>query len=219
MPALLPGRHSLRVIMARPRRLAVATRPPVPTIRAALAVLVVLVAPVITRAVRAAPVVRVAPVITPVVLAAPVTTPAALAAPVVLAAPVITPVVLAAPVIIPTTPVARVAPATTPAGLAAPAITPVLRADSVDPILTPVARGMATLSAATSMAPRGATDPDPGARASRRGRHGIDRFPRPVGAGTTARSTTGATRKPQCGIPVSTSGDSGSSECGSRCDR
>ncbi|GAB1813755.1 hypothetical protein MUNTM_27940 [Mycobacterium sp. MUNTM1] len=215
MPTLLPERHSLRVIMAGRRRLAVATHPPVPTIRAVLVGPAVRVDPAITPADPAARAALAALAITPAALAVradPAITPAD---PAVRADPAITPAD-------PADPAVRADPAITPAALAVradPAITPVLPADSADRILTPVAPGTGTPSAATSMAHRGATDPDRGARARRRGRHGIDRFPRPVGVGTTARSTTGATRKPRSGIPVSTSGASGSSECGSRCDR
>jgi hypothetical protein len=115
--------------------------------------------------------------------------------------------------------VARVARVIIPADPADPAITPVPPTDSVDRILTLVARGTATPSAVTSAGHRGAMGLAPGGRVPRRGRHGIDRSLRPVGAGTTARSITGATRKRPSGIPVSTSGVSGSSECGSRCDR
>jgi hypothetical protein len=86
--------------------------------------------------------------------------------------------------------------------------------DRVDPAVL----GMATTSAATSTAPPGETDPDPGVQASHRGRHGTGHFPRPVDGGMTARSTTGATRKLQTGIRSSTSGASTSSESGSRCN-
>ena len=81
----------------------------------------------------------------------------------------------------------------------------------------PAAHGMAMTSAATSTGPRGETDPHPGVPASHRGRHGTGRFRRPVDRGTTARSTTGATRKTRSGTRSSTSGASTSSESGSRC--
>jgi hypothetical protein len=93
---------------------------------------------------------------------------------------------------------------------------PVVRvalADRVDPVVL----GTAIRIAAISTTRRGATDPDLGDRASRLDRRGIDRFRRPEARGTTARSTTGATRRPPCGIPVSTPGASGSSESGFRC--
>jgi hypothetical protein len=89
--------------------------------------------------------------------------------------------------------------------------------DRVDPA-APAVHGTATTTAATSTAPPGETDPHPGVQASHRGRHGTGHFPRPVDGGMTARSTTGATRKPQTGIPSSTSGASTSSESGSRCN-
>ena len=85
-------------------------------------------------------------------------------------------------------------------------------------LAVPAARGMATTSAATSTAHRGATDPDPGALVNHRGRTGTDRSHRPGGSGGMAPSTTGATRKTRCGIPSSTSGASTSSESGSRCN-
>jgi hypothetical protein len=116
-------------------------------------------------------------------------------------------------------PVDRVVPATTPGGRVDQVITPVGPTDSADQILTLAGRGTGTPSVVTSAGRRGATGLDRGGRVRRRGRHGIDRSPRPVGTGITARSITGATRKHPSGIPVSTSGVSGSSECGSRCDR
>ena len=85
-------------------------------------------------------------------------------------------------------------------------------------LAVPAARGMATTSAATSTAHRGATDPHPGALVNHRGRTGTDRSHRPGGSGGMAPSTTGATRKTRCGIPSSTSGASTSSESGSRCN-
>jgi hypothetical protein len=90
--------------------------------------------------------------------------------------------------------------------------------DRADPAVLAdrAAHGTATPSAATSTERRGETDPHPGDRVSRRRRHGTGRFHRPVERGTTARSTTGATRKLRCGIPSSTSGASISSESGFR---
>ena len=81
----------------------------------------------------------------------------------------------------------------------------------------PADHGTGMRSVATSTGPRGATDPHLGDPAHRRGPTGAGRFLRPVGDGSMARSTTGATRKRPCGIPGSTSGDSGSSGFGSRC--
>ncbi|OBJ39024.1 hypothetical protein A5620_16805 [Mycobacterium colombiense] len=158
--------------------------------------------------------------VVPVARVAPVITRAVLVAPVVLVDPV-TRAVLVAPAapITPAALVARVDPAITPAGPADPGALAITPTDSVDRILTLAARGTEMTTAATSTGHRGARARHPGVRASRRGRHGIDRFPRPVGAGTTARSTTGATTKPRTGTPVSISGDLTSSECGSRCDR
>jgi hypothetical protein len=78
-------------------------------------------------------------------------------------------------------------------------------------------RGTAMTTAATSTALRGETDPHPGVLASRRDRHGIGHFRRPVDRGTTVRSTTGATTKTRSGTKGSTSGASTSSEFGSRC--
>jgi hypothetical protein len=100
------------------------------------------------------------------------------------------------------------------AGLVAPAPGCTAPAD----LAGPAAHGMATTSAATSTAPRGATDPHPGALVHHRGRTGTDRSHRPGGSGGMAPSTTGATRKTRCGIPSSTSGASTSSESGSRCN-
>jgi hypothetical protein len=100
------------------------------------------------------------------------------------------------------------------AGLVAPAPGCTALAD----LAVPAAHGMATTSAATSTAHRGATDPHPGALVNHRGRTGTDRSHRPGGSGGMAPSTTGATRKTRCGIPSSTSGASTSSESGSRCN-
>ena len=100
------------------------------------------------------------------------------------------------------------------AGLVAPAPGCTAPAGQADP----AAHGMATTSAATSTAPRGATDPHPGALVHHRGRTGTDRSHRPGGSGGMVPSTTGATRKTRCGIPSSTSGASTSSESGSRCN-
>ncbi|OBA59905.1 hypothetical protein A5647_15600 [Mycobacterium sp. 1100029.7] len=80
-----------------------------------------------------------------------------------------------------------------------------------------VVPGTGTITADTSTTRPGATDPLRGDRANRLGPRGIDRSRRLGLAGITARSTTGATRKPPCGIPASTSGASGSSESGFRC--
>lgn len=179
------------------RRPVAGTRPPVPTIRAVPAVLVV---PVV-RVVRVDPEALAA---TPVVLA-----DRRLA---ITRADPVDPVVRVAPAVLVTTRAAL-------AGLVAPVTIPVLPAVSVDRIRTRAARGTEMTTAATSTGHRGAMGRHPGVRASRRGRHGIDRFPRPVGAGTTARSTTGDTTKRRTGTPVSISGDLTSSECGSRCDR
>jgi hypothetical protein len=116
------------------------------------------------------------------------------------------------------------------AGLVAPApgcTAPAGQADLAGPVAPApgctaladlAARGMATTSAATSTAHRGATDPHPGALVHHRGRTGTDRSHRPGGSGGMAPSTTGATRKTRCGIPSSTSGASTSSESGSRCN-
>jgi hypothetical protein len=110
----------------------------------------------------------------------------------------------------------RVVPASTvlvaPADLVVPAAR-VDRADRADPVVL----GTGTIIGATSTTHRGATDPALGATASRPGRRGIDRSRRPADGGTVARSTIGATRKPRCGIPVSTSGALTSSESGFRC--
>ena len=137
------------------------------------------------------------------------------------------------PVDLATTLADLVAPAgrvSTQAALAAPAdrvttqAAPVARADPVGPanavvpIPTRADPGMATRSVATSAGLRGATVRDRGALALRRDPTGAaGRFLRPVGNGVMARSTTGATRKPPFGTPVSTHGASGSSESGSRC--
>jgi hypothetical protein len=179
------------------RRPVAGTRPPVPTIRADPADPVVRVDPVVLAA-------------TPVVLAdrrLAITR----AVPVARADPV-DPAVRVDPAALVTTRAAL-------AGLVAPVTIPVLPAVSVDRIRTLAARGMATPSAATSAVHRGAMGLAPGEPARRRDPHGTDRSLRPVGAGTTARSITGATRRRPSGIPVSTSGVSGSSECGSRYDR
>ncbi|MCV7245480.1 hypothetical protein H7J83_22610 [Mycobacterium mantenii] len=187
------------------RRPVAATLPLAPTILvvpAARVARVDLAIPVITPAVQADPVVRVGPAITPAVQADPV----------VRVGPAITPAVQADRAV-------PVDPAPiTPAVQAGPAITPVPPADSVDRILTLAAHGTGMPSVVTSTGRRGAMGLARGARACRRGRRGIDRSLRRAGTGTTAQSTTGATRKHLSGIPVSTSGASGSSGCGSRCD-
>jgi hypothetical protein len=79
--------------------------------------------------------------------------------------------------------------------------------------------GTATTNAATSMAPRGATGLAPGGMARLLVRPGIDRCRRQEARGTTARSTTTATRRRPSGIPALTSLASTSSECGSRCNK
>ena len=101
-----------------------------------------------------------------------------------------------------------------------------LRADPVDLVdlvtqMDPVApaHGMGIPSVATSTGPRGETDPPLGDRVRRRGRSGADRSRRPGDNGWMAQSTTGATRKRPCGIAGSTSGASGSSGFGSRCNK
>jgi hypothetical protein len=78
------------------------------------------------------------------------------------------------------------------------------------------ARG-ATIFAAASGVPRGATDPHPGVRARRRHRTGTNHFPRLVDSGPTAQSTIGDSTKRPRGTHSSTSGASTSSESGSRC--
>jgi hypothetical protein len=195
LPALLPERHSLRAITAG--RLPVAATLPL--------VLTILVVPA-ARVVPADPAII---LVARVGQADPAITPVAQAAPLVRVDPPITQV----------DPVVRLDPPITPAARADPVIIQVRPTHSVDRILTLAARGTGTPSVATSAGRLGAMGLAPGGRGHRHGRHGIDRSPRPVGAGTTARSTTGATRKRLSGIPVSTSGVSGSSECGSRCDR
>ncbi len=90
---------------------------------------------------------------------------------------------------------------------------PVVRVAQADPAV----RGTAMLSVATSTEPRGEKDPLLGATVSHLGQRGTDRSHRQGVTGITAQSTTGATRKHPCGIPVSTSGASTSSESGSRC--
>jgi hypothetical protein len=81
------------------------------------------------------------------------------------------------------------------------------------------ALGTATTNAATSMAPRGATDLAPGGTVRLLVRPGIDRCRRQEARGITARSTTTATRRRPSGIPALTSLASTSSECGSRCNK
>ncbi|BBY25866.1 hypothetical protein MSTO_60710 [Mycobacterium stomatepiae] len=78
-------------------------------------------------------------------------------------------------------------------------------------------RGTGIRTADTSTTRHGATDLPLGVRVNRLGRRGIDPSRRQGARGTMARSTTGATRKLPCGIPVSTPGASGSSESGFRC--
>ena len=79
--------------------------------------------------------------------------------------------------------------------------------------------GTATTNAATSVAPRGATGLAPGVMVRLLVRPGIDRCRRQEARGTTARSTTTATRRRPSGIPALTSLASTSSECGSRCNK
>jgi hypothetical protein len=73
--------------------------------------------------------------------------------------------------------------------------------------------------AATSMALRGDMARRLGDGGHPRDRPGADRSPRPARDGQAGPSTTGATKKHRCGIPDSTSGDSISSESGSRCNK
>jgi len=117
-------------------------------------------------------------------------------------------------------PVTRVIPETlaAPMTMAAPrviarAITPVAQADPRP------AHGAVTPTAATSMAPRGAMERHRGDGVRRHGQRGTSRSLRPAGIGDMAQSTTGAMTKRPCGIPDLTSGASGSSESGSRCNR
>jgi hypothetical protein len=79
--------------------------------------------------------------------------------------------------------------------------------------------GTATTNAATSMAPRGATGLALGGTVRLLVRPGIDRCHLQEARGTTARSTTTATRRRPSGIPDLTSLASTSSECGSRCNK
>ena len=124
-------------------------------------------------------------------------------------------------------PVTRVIPETlaAPMTMAAPrvitqAITrAITRADPVAQAGPRPAHGAVTPTAATSMAPRGAMERHPGDGVRRRGRRGTGRSRRPAGSGDMAQSTTGAITKRPCGIPDLTSGASGSSESGSRCNR
>jgi hypothetical protein len=95
---------------------------------------------------------------------------------------------------------------------------------NTDPVaqVAPVDRavlGTATTNAATSVAPRGATGLAPGVMVRLLVRPGIDRCRRQEARGTTARSTTTATRRRPSGIPALTSLASTSSECGSRCNK
>lgn len=166
------------------------------------------------------------------------TIPVALAARVVLAPValvdrvVLAPVVPAAPVVqastartdpaVQTVPVGLVAPVvqTVPAGLVAQAGPDTQAAPaSTDRagLVAPAARGTGIPIGVTSTTRRGAMGPALGDRVSRLDQCGIDRSRRLGVRGTTARSTTGATRKPLYGIPASTHGASGSSECGFRC--
>lgn len=121
-----------------------------------------------------------------------------------------------------------------PAGLVAPVVPTSTRADrvvladpdtQVDPVAQadrvvpagPAALGTAMDSVATSTAPRGATGLARGDMARRPVRRGTVHSRRQGDPGTTARSTTTATRRRQSGIPGSTSSASTSSESGSRC--
>jgi hypothetical protein len=106
--------------------------------------------------------------------------------------------------------------------LADPATTDL--AGRADPVTTdPAGRvgladhGTAMTTAATSTTLHGAMDPHPGVPASRRVPTGAGRCRRPVDDGTTARSTTTATRKHRPGTRSSISSASTSSEFGSRC--
>ena len=81
------------------------------------------------------------------------------------------------------------------------------------------AHGAVTPTAATSMAPLGAMERHRGDGVRRHGQRGTSRSLRPAGIGDMAQSTTGAMTKRPCGIPDLTSGASGSSESGSRCNR
>jgi len=104
---------------------------------------------------------------------------------------------------------------TDPVGQADPAHGAATRTDPV----AQAGHGAAIPSAVTSTGLRGGTARDPGDGALRRGQRGTGRFRRPVGAGRMAQSTTGVTTKRPCGIPDLTSGASGSSGSGSRCNR
>ena len=95
---------------------------------------------------------------------------------------------------------------------------------NTDPVaqVAPVDRavlGTATTNAATSVAPLGATGLAPGVMVRLLVRPGTDRCRRQEARGTTARSTTTATRRRPSGIPALTSLASTSSECGSRCNK
>ncbi|MCV7412637.1 hypothetical protein H7K44_23860 [Mycobacterium florentinum] len=121
--------------------------------------------------------------------------------------------------VVPAGPVARAGrdiPAALVSMVRADLVVPAGRVARADPVV-PAGRGTEIRTAATSTTRRGATDLALGDRVSRLVRRGIDRSRRLAVRGTMARSTTGATRKPPCGIPVSTPGASGSSGCGSRC--
>ena len=104
---------------------------------------------------------------------------------------------------------------TDPVGQADPAHGAATRTDPV----AQAGHGAAIPSAVTSTGLRGGTARDPGDGALRRGQRGTGRFRRPVGGGHMAQSTTGVTTKRPCGIPDLTSGASGSSGSGSRCNR
>gem|GEM_PF-4452025 len=146
------------------------------------------------------------------------------------------PVAQAVLLVVPVNPVdlgsTQVVPAD-PVDLGSTQAVPVVPADPVDlgstpantdPVaqVAPVDRavlGTATTNAATSVAPRGATGLAPGVMVRLLVRPGIDRCRRQEARGTTARSTTTATRRRPSGIPALTSLASTSSECGSRCNK
>ena len=120
-------------------------------------------------------------------------------------------------------PVTRVIPETlaAPMTMADPRVITraITRADPVAQAGPRPAHGAVTPTAATSMAPRGAMERHRGDGVRRHGQRGTGRSRRPAGTGDMAQSTTGAMTKRPCGIPDLTSGASGSSESGSRCNR
>ena len=120
-------------------------------------------------------------------------------------------------------PVTRVIPETlaAPMTMADPRVITraITRADPVAQADPRPAHGAVTPTAATSMAPRGAMERHRGDGVRRHGQRGTSRSLRPAGIGDMAQSTTGAMTKRPCGITDLTSGASGSSESGSRCNR